>query len=157
MAQLALSGRLRYLTLASATALMLGLGACAEIDAHGFVPVEPELAQVGAGMAADDVRSLLGAPAVEGFGGTNSWFYISSRVERRAFLPPRITERKIVAIGFDSANRVTQVERFSLEDGRLIDLNHNVTVTDGRRLTFFEQLLGNLGNFSTESFFGGTN
>jgi len=154
MAQRAFGGRLRTLGFAGTTALMLGLAGCAEIDAHGFMPLEPELAQVGPGMAAESVRSLLGAPASEGFGGTNSWYYISTRVERRAFLPPRILERKIVAIAFDSANRVAQVERFSLEDGRVIDLNNNVTVTDGRRLTFFEQLIGNIGNFSTESFFG---
>lgn len=154
MAQQQSGGKLHKVALMGVTVLMLGLAGCVQVDTHGFVPIENELAQVGPGMAADDVRALLGAPAAEGFGGTNSWYYISTRMEQRAFLPPLITERRIVAIGFDSANRVAQVDRLSLADGRLIDLNNNVTVTDGRRLSFFEQLLGNLGNFSAESFVG---
>ncbi|UPH70052.1 outer membrane protein assembly factor BamE [Abyssibius alkaniclasticus] len=156
MAHQQAGGKLHKAALVGATVLLLGLSGCVQVDSHGFVPLEPELAQVGPGMAADDVRSLLGAPATEGFGGTNSWYYISTRVERRGPLPPRIAERQIVGIGFDSANRVTQVERLSLADGRLIDLNNNITITDGRRLSFFEQLLGNLGNFSAESFVGGS-
>lgn len=145
---------IRSLALVGATSVALALGGCAQVDTHGFVPVETEIAQIGVGMAAEDVRTLLGAPAAEGFQGTNAWFYISSRVRRLAFLPPQVTERNILAITFDSANRVSQVDRLSLQDGRLIDLNHNVTITDGRRLSFFEQLLGNIGNFSTETFFG---
>jgi len=37
----------------------------------------------------------------------------------------------------------------------VINLNTNKTVTDGRKLTFFEQFLGNVGNFSAENFLGG--
>jgi len=71
-----------------------------------------------------------------------------------AFFAPQETERQIVAISF-SGTRVALIERFGLEDGRVVNLNTNQTVTDGRSLTFFEQFLGNVGNFSAESFIGG--
>lgn len=133
------------------------LSACSpQVDIHGYVPVAPEIAAVTPGKdTQESVRALLGRPTTTGAQGSDTWYYISSRVHRVAFFAPKEVERRIVAVIFDGNGRVSAIEHFSLEDGRIIDLNRNVTVTDGRRLTFFEQLLGNLGNFSAESFLGG--
>ncbi|MCF6304078.1 MAG: outer membrane protein assembly factor BamE [Rhodobacteraceae bacterium] len=133
------------------------LSACVpQIDVHGYVPIAADVAAITPGKdTRDSVLALLGTPTTTGAQGSDTWYYISSRVERVAFMAPNEVERQIVAVIFSGNGRVSAVEHFSLEDGRIIDLNRNVTVTDGRRLTFFEQLLGNLGNFSAESFLGG--
>lgn len=133
------------------------LSACApQIDVHGYVPIAAEVAAVTPGKdTRETVRVLLGEPTTTGAQGSDAWYYISSRVHRFAFFAPKEVERRIVIIIFANNGKVSAVEHLSLEDGMIIDLNRNVTVTDGRRLTFLEQLLGNIGNFSTESFFGG--
>lgn len=128
-------------------------GCVPKVDVHGYVPVAEVVASIAVGDSQESVETRLGAPTTKGIEGTNTWYYISSKVRRVAFFAPREIERQIVAISF-SGTRVSLVERFGLEDGRLVDLNNNVTITDGRRLTFFEQFLGNLGNFSAESFIG---
>lgn len=137
--------------------LVGALSACVpQVDIHGYVPIAADVASITPGKdTQESVRVLLGTPTTTGAQGSDTWYYISSRVHRVAFFPPREVERQIVAIIFASNGKVSAVEHFSLEDGRIIDLNRNVTVTDGRRLTFFEQLLGNIGNFSAESFLGG--
>ncbi len=133
------------------------LSACApQIDVHGYVPVAADVDAITPGKdTQNSVLALLGTPTTTGAQGSDTWYYISSRVERVAFLAPKEVDRQIVAVVFAGNGRVSAVEHFSLEDGRIIDLNRNVTITDGRRLTFFEQLLGNLGSFSAESFLGG--
>ena len=133
------------------------LSACVpQIDVHGYVPIAADIAAITPGKDnRETVLALLGAPTTTGAQGSDTWYYISSRVERRGLLAPKEVDRRIVAIVFAGSGRVSAVEHFSLEDGRIIDLNRNVTVTDGRRLTFFEQLLGNIGNFSAETFLGG--
>ncbi len=136
--------------------LALGLSACTpKIDVHGYIPVASEIAAITPGQdTPESVLARLGEPTTRGAPGSDTWYYVTSRVKRVAFLAPREIERQILAITF-AGNRVSAVNHFGLEDGRIIDLNRNVTVTDGRRLTFFEQLLGNLGNFSAEQFLGG--
>ncbi len=129
-------------------------GCVPRVDVHGYVPVAAEVASISAGDSREGVLALLGEPTTKGIEGTNTWYYISSKVRRVAFFAPREFEREIVAISF-SGNRVSMVERFGLQDGQVVNLNRNVTVTDGRRLTFFEQFLGNVGNFSAETFLGG--
>jgi len=133
---------------------LLVSGCVPKVDVHGYVPVAEEVASIAVGDSQDSVLARLGEPTTKGLEGTNTWYYISSKVRRVAFFAPREFDRQIVAILYNGS-RVSLVERFGLQDGRVIDLNRNVTVTDGRRLTFFEQFLGNVGNFSAESFIGG--
>ena len=128
-------------------------GCVPKVDVHGYVPIAEDVASIAIGDTQETVLARLGEPTSRGLAGTNGWYYISSKVRRVAFFAPREIERQIVAITFNGA-QVANIDRFGLENGRVIDLNRNVTVTDGRRLTFFEQLLGNVGNFSAETFIG---
>jgi len=134
-------------------ASLLVAGCVPKVDVHGYVPVAEDVASIAVGDAQESVLARLGQPTTRGLEGSNAWYYISSKVRRVAFLAPKEIERQIVAITF-TGDRVAQIERYGLADGRLIDLDRNVTVTDGRKLTFFEQFLGNVGNFSAESFLG---
>ena len=135
-------------------ASLLVSGCTPKVDVHGYVPVAEDIASLSVGETQESVLARLGEPTTRGLEGSNAWYYISSKVRQVAFFAPKEIERQIVAITF-SSNRVAMIQRFGLEDGRLIDLDRNVTVTDGRTLTFFEQFLGNVGNFSAESFLGG--
>ena len=137
-------------------ALVAGLlvsGCVPKIDVHGYVPIASEVASVGVGDTQESVYARLGEPTSRGLPGSNAWYYISSTMRRVAFLAPKEIDRQIVAITFNGT-RVAAVDRYGLKDGRVVDINRNITVTDGRKLTFFEQFLGNVGNFSAESFIG---
>jgi len=136
-------------------ASLLVAGCVPKVDVHGYVPVASAVASVSVGDTQDTVLAQLGEPTTRGLAGTNAWYFISSKVRRVGPFAPKEIERQIVAVTF-SGGRVALVEHYGLEDGRLIDLNRNETVTDGRKLTFFEQFLGNVGNFSAETFLGNT-
>ncbi len=144
----------KFLVVPLLGASLLVSGCVPRVDVHGYVPIAQDVASVAVGDTQDSVLTRLGEPTTRGLDGSNAWYYISSKVRRVAFFAPKEFERQIVAITF-SGNRVAQIERFGLEDGRVINLNTNKTVTDGRKLTFFEQFLGNVGNFSAENFLGG--
>ncbi len=138
-------------------ALMLGTAAiagCSPIEStHGYVPVDEAVAAIQAGKDnRDSILQVLGEPSVRSFNGDGSWYYISYRTETLGFFARKVVERQIIAIVFDNAARVARIDRYGLEDGRVIDLNTRETVSGGRKLTFFQQLLGNVGNFSAESF-----
>jgi outer membrane protein assembly factor BamE (lipoprotein component of BamABCDE complex) len=144
----------KFLSVSLLGASLLVAGCVPKVNVHGYVPVASAVASIAAGDSQESVLARLGEPTTRGLAGTNAWYYISSKTRQVALFAPKEFERKIVAITFNG-NSVATIERFGLEDGRLIDLDRNVTVTDGRKLTFFEQFLGNIGNFSAESFLGG--
>lgn len=132
-----------------AVALAL-LSACSpRVDNRGAM-IDPELlAEVRPGMSSrDDVLYLLGSPsAVSSFQGP-VWYYIGQRTERLAFFHPEVTDRQVVEIAFDEADRVSDIRLYGLEDGQEVALVDRETPTEGRDFTVLQQLFGNLGRFN---------
>ena len=68
---------------------------------------------------------------------------------------PQVIERDIVAISFSDAGRVTNIERFGLEDGQIIQLSRRVTEASVRDIGFLSQILSNFGRISLGDAVGG--
>ncbi|MGF1553772.1 MAG: outer membrane protein assembly factor BamE [Paracoccaceae bacterium] len=130
------------------TVLAAALPGCSPVvSTHGYAPPEEQIAAIAEGVdTRGSVRRKIGRPGAVGAFGEDGWYYVSTTVSRRAFFAPEVVERRIVAVSFDETDRVTAVDRFGLEDGRVIDLETRTTPTFGRQLTVLQQILGNLGN-----------
>lgn len=126
------------------------LTACAPIEeSHGYVPDAELIEKLRPGVHdRDSVAELLGSPSSVATFDDGTWYYISRSTERIAFLNRKVVQQDVVVVSFDEAGIVQDVERFSLEDGRQIDLVSRTTPTRGKELTVLEQLFGNLGRFS---------
>lgn len=122
------------------------------VDARGNLPTPERLAQVKPGVIKrDDVLALLGTPSTIAAFDEDTWYYISARTEAVAFFEPETVERTVVAIAFDKDGVVEKVQTYGLGDGRDVDLVGRETPTAGKDMTIIQQLLGNVGRFSSES------
>lgn len=130
------------------------LVACTAMDRkHGWVPNEEELADVVPGLdTRDSVIESFGEPGTTGVTRTSGYYYISSLQRRYGTRAPKVVWRELVAITFDDNDVVTGVERYGLEDGRVIPLERRVTSSSLQDKTFLRQLLGNLGNVNPSTF-----
>lgn len=141
--------------LAAAFGGALIVSGCASIvNTHGYLPVSADVAELVVGSDTKaSVLERLGEPTTKGAQGDNAWYYVSYTVSTFAFFAPEVTERQILAISFNRSDRVSAVDNYGLENGIVVDLNTGETPTGGRSLSFWQQMLGNVGNFSAESFF----
>lgn len=134
----------------AAALILTGLAACsATYSNHGYVPSDVELDNVI--VSADTrgtVEEVIGRPSSTGVLSDGAWYYISSRIRYYTYNKPETIERTILAISFDENDTVTNIERFGLEDGKVIPFSRRVTSSGVRGTTFFRQLVRNLGNFS---------
>jgi outer membrane protein assembly factor BamE (lipoprotein component of BamABCDE complex) len=120
-----------------------------QIRSHGYVPNEDALSGIAVGRDnRESVYEAIGSPTSSGVMRDDGWYYISSRVKYETYRAPEEVERQIVAISFDSNGVVSNVERLSLEDGRVIALNRRITDIPVKGPGFFKQLIGNFGNFN---------
>jgi outer membrane protein assembly factor BamE (lipoprotein component of BamABCDE complex) len=72
---------------------------------------------------------------------------MSQVVNRTSFYNPRIARREVTAISFNKdTEQVLAVNKYGLEQGRIIAYNRRETPTRGREMTILEQLLGSIGN-----------
>jgi outer membrane protein assembly factor BamE (lipoprotein component of BamABCDE complex) len=138
----------RILRLFAPLALVGILSACAAtFTNHGFVPPQEELEQILIGVdTRGTIEETIGRPsAAAGILRDEAWIYSAYRVRNYTYQAPEVIERDVVAISFDADGVVTNVERFGLEDGQLVQLSRRVTEGSVRDLGFFRQLMRNLG------------
>lgn len=130
----------------------LALTACvAQIRNHGYVPSDAELAQIVVGRdTKDTVREVVGTPQAEGLLAASGWYYVRSEFQHVGALAPKEIDRQVLAISFNDNGVVTNVERFGLQDGRVIVLSRRVTTASVQGTTFLSQLFGNLGRISAD-------
>ena len=131
---------------AAAVGLFLATAACAPVyNNHGYVPTDQELAQIQIGTERDKVQEVLGRPSAEGMLNADAWYYVQGRWKLTGINAPREIDREVVAISFDPGGRVTNIERFGVENGRVVVLSRRVTTTNIQGSSAVKQIFGNIG------------
>ncbi len=139
-------------------AALLFLSACAGRlnDSHGYVPDDTLLKDVRIGVdTKETVGRLLGRPGTEGIVDDLGWYYVKSDYEQFLWRPPVEVNREVVAVSFAESGTVQNVERFGLEQGRVVALSRRVTTSNTRGIGFLRQLFSNLGTFNAGDFLQG--
>lgn len=134
---------------------LLVLSACATTlnNSHGYVPDDALLKEVKVGIdTKETVGRLLGRPGTEGIVDDLGWYYVKSDYERFLWRAPVEVNREVVAVSFSDRDVVVNVERFGLQEGRVVALSRRVTTSNTRGISFLRQLFSNLGNFNAGEF-----
>jgi outer membrane protein assembly factor BamE (lipoprotein component of BamABCDE complex) len=131
---------------------MAATGCAPTVQIHGYVPPPEDIAKIRPGF--DDIGSVeqvLGRPSSNGVLRDTAWYYVQSRVESFTYNPPRVVDRTVLAVNFDQQGVVRGIERYGLEDGKIINLTTRTTETGGREMGVLEQLFGNILNLDAEA------
>lgn len=130
--------------------LALALGACEQtVNVRGNMPQEEDLARLSPGVhTRNDVAQLLGSPSTVSTFQDSKWYYIGQKTTEFAFFAPEVLERKVVVVSFDEGGTLAETKTLSLADGQEIDPVDRETPTEGREITFLQQMFGNLGRFT---------
>ena len=133
--------------LAGALCATLLIGCSPTIDHRGYVAKPGSFGQISSGMSKTEVEGILGSPSTTAsvnYHG-DSYYYITSVTQGRAFLTPKETSREVIAIRFDQNDQVQSVGQYGLEDGRVIDINSRKTAVVGEDTSFLKLLLRGAG------------
>jgi outer membrane protein assembly factor BamE (lipoprotein component of BamABCDE complex) len=133
-------------------AILFGLAACTNIDRkHGYVPPAADLEQIAVGVdTKETVADLVGRPTTAGVLSDGAWFYVASKFRAYGYREPREISREVVSITFDKDGVVQNIEKFGLEDGRVIAISRRVTDSNIKGVSFLRQLFGSIGNFTAD-------
>lgn len=141
--------------LAGVCALLLT--ACsAQYRNHGYVPSEDDLSAIVVGVdTRDSVAESVGTPSAGSLVDETGYYYVKSRVRHFAYQAPEVINREVVAITFDAAGTVENIERFGLEKGKAVPLSRRVTTSGASRSSFLRNLLKTLGRINPGAVLGG--
>lgn len=130
-------------------AALAGAGCTAVYHNHGYVPTDDELVQIEVGKSTQqDVASAIGRPSSTGLLKGAGWFYVGSRWKHYGARAPQEIDRQVVAVSFDEAGVVENVERFGLERGEVVVLSRRITKSNIKGIGLIRELLGSIGRVS---------
>lgn len=135
--------------------LVLGLvAACSNIERkHGYVPEDADLNQIVVGVdTKETVADIVGRPTASGVLASGGWYYVSSKFREYGIRERVEVDRQVVAISFTEDGTVENIERFGLQDGKVIAISRRVTDSNIKGVSFLRQLFGSLGNFAADQF-----
>ena len=135
-----------------ASALFL-VASCSNLDRkHGYIPEAEELEQIIVGVdTKETVADVVGQPAASGVLSDSGWYYVKSKFRAYGIRERQEIDREVLAISFDDDGVVSNIERFGLEDGRVVAISRRVTDNNIKGIGFLRQLFGNIGNFAAEN------
>ena len=126
---------------------------CSKVtEFNGFDPGLDILTKLEKGKSKKSkVKDLLGEPPIiQGVGG-DTWIYFSQEMEKLAFYEPKVVTRSVILLTFTKDSRLNEIERYTVENSRIIDISSKKVVSGGRKLTILQQIFGNIGNFSSQN------
>ena len=137
---------LRYVSFLACAAITLA--GCSSIrESRGYIKNALLTNAIAPGI--DNQRSVegaLGRPSFTSQFGQPTWYYVSSTTGRGPFVSPRIQEHSVLAVKFDAAGKVVEVDRSGIDKVVYLDPESDETPTLGRERGFLEDLFGNIGS-----------
>jgi len=131
-------------------AALLTTGCVSIVGQRGYLADEILLESVQPGVDnRQSVERTLGRPSFVSQFGEPVWYYVSSTTKQVPFRQPHINGHTVLAVHFDDADQVVNVERTGIELVARIDPENDETPTLGRERSFFEDLFGNIGQVGT--------
>lgn len=120
---------------------------------HGYIPPEEQLQEIVVGRdTRSSVEESVGPPSSSGVLSEGDFYYVRSRTRTFGMTETKEIEREVLAISFDSRGVVENIERFGLENGRVVPLTRRVTSSGVSDVSLLRQLMGNIGNFGPTGF-----
>ncbi|SRR5579885_261505 len=129
------------LAIALASAGCTGSSSFTQNYSHGYVFDEASLEQVPPGSSQEQVLLVLGTPSTVATVSGEVFYYISQKTERTAFLDPKVTDQRVLAVYFDQNRRVERIANYGLKDGKVFDFISRTTPSGGQDQNLIRQIL----------------
>lgn len=126
--------------------------ACAPVyDTRGYIFDGDVVAKIEKNTTTrDTLIAELGSPTSTSAFGESAVYYIQSRFVTESYRAPEETDRKVLAVYFDAAQKVRDYAIYGLDDGIIVPIVQRTTQTQGQELSAIAQIFSNLGRFEGE-------
>ena len=88
---------------------------------------------------------ILGEPTFKGVLGDNSFYYVGTVNSKLAFFNPRLDSQFVLELNFDKNNKLKKLYLYDEKESIDVSMSSLETVHSGKKLTFLQQIFGNIG------------
>ena len=109
---------------------------------QGYDIPDSALQQIRPGQSQQLVTLVLGSPqSTNTFGDRTAWYYVETKVNQTSFGLTMVQERTVLAVYFDRNKKVVDRAIYTLDDGKVINIETRRTPSFGEDATFIDAIL----------------
>ena len=113
---------------------------------HGNLPDAELVSILKVGIDSKKTTSqILGEPTFKGVLGDNSFYYVGTVNSKLAFLDPKLNSQFVLELNFDKNNKLKKLYLYDENESKDISMSNLETKHSGKKLTFLQQIFGNIG------------
>ena len=113
---------------------------------HGNLPDAELVSILKVGIdSKKSTTEILGEPSFRGVLGDNSYYYVGTVNSKLAFLDPKLDSQFILELNFDKNDKLKKLYLYDENESIDISMSSLETKHSGKKLTFLQQILGNIG------------
>ena len=113
---------------------------------HGNLPDAELVSLLKVGIDSKKTTSqILGEPTFKGVLGDNSFYYVGTVNSKLAFFNPRLDSQFVLELNFDKNNKLKKLYLYDEKESIDVSMSSLETVHSGKKLTFLQQIFGNIG------------
>lgn len=129
------------------------LSGCAPtVTTHGNMLSEAKLAKVQPVTSSRaDVQSAWGPPTTASAFNPNVWYYVGETQSQRGIFEAEVEKRQVIRVTFGADDKVAEVATLDPKMAREIDFVSRKTPAAGKEFTAFQQFVGNIGKFNSDT------
>ena len=101
------------------------------------------------GMERRQIYAHLGSPSFISAVDEEKWYYLGSETARKSVFDPKIKKMQTLELVFDAEGKVKSWREYDQSDVREVSFKDDNTPTAGHTVGVLEQLIGNIGRFSS--------
>lgn len=129
--------------------LLLVVACTTQYRNHGYIPLPEDLEKIKVGVdTRDSVTEAIGTPSAAGVLNDSGFYYVRTRVRHYGARKPKVIDRRVIAVTFDTRGVVRNIVEYSLEDGKAVPLNRRVTDNGIENNNWLKQITSNIGGFT---------
>ena len=113
---------------------------------HGNLPDAQLVSMLKVGIDSKKTTTqILGEPTFKGVLGDNSFYYVGTVSSKLAFLDPKLDSQFVLELNFDKNDKLKKLYLYDEKESIDVSMSSLETKHSGKKLTFLEQILGNIG------------
>ena len=113
---------------------------------HGNLPEAELVSILKVGIDSKKTTTqILGEPTFKGVLGDNSFYYVGTVNSKLAFLDPELDSQFVLELNFDKNNKLKKLYLYDEKESIDVSMSSLETVHSGKKLTFLQQIFGNIG------------
>ena len=123
-----------------------------KVEKMGYFVKESNLELVKPNKSSEqEVINILGDPTTKSAFGAKTYYYMERQYKQMAFFTPKLMEQRVIAIEFKPNDIVSKISVYGKDGAKVLGYDAEKVTFEGNKVGVFEQMVGNIGKFSSQA------